>query len=110
MAILSLRDRFLHDFFAFKTIMLLLSTLAGSFLMALHLRRGPDRFLQRGLVAGLLWLAVNWLLDFAALLPLSGMPAGEYFTQIGLRYLGMPITGVSMGYAMDGVGAKAAGA
>ncbi len=91
------------DIFLFKTIMLLISTPLGLFLMAVHLRRCPDRYLQRGLFAGIVWILINWGLDFAILLQLSGQSPGEYFVQIGLRYFAMIFSGLFMGYAIDGV-------
>ena len=39
------------------------------------------------------------LLGGVVLLPLSGMDAGTYMAQIGLRYLTIPIIAIGIGYA-----------
>ena len=90
------------DIFLFKTVMLLVSTPLGFYLMTSHLWRLPTGPLWRGgLIAGSVWLIVNWALDLLVLLPISGMSMTEYWTQIGLRYLAMPMTGFFLGRAME---------
>lgn len=89
------------DIFLFKTVMLLVSTPLGLFLMSYHLRRLPGNFTAGGLAAGTVWLLVNWALDFVVLLPLSGMAVDAYFVQIGLRYLAMPMTGYFLGRLLE---------
>ena len=53
--------------------------------------------MYRGLEAGLVWLAVNWVLDYFFLMPMAKMALGTYFMDIGLRYLTMPIMGGMIG-------------
>lgn len=89
------------DIFLFKTVMRLVSAPLGLGLLSYHLRRLPGNYLRGGLVAGLVWLVINWALDFAVLLPLSGMSLSDYFVQIGLGYLVMPITGYFMGQVLE---------
>ena len=48
-----------------------------------------------GLVIGLYWLAINCLLDVLILIPMSGSDLGTWFTDIGLRYLVIPMMGVA---------------
>jgi len=58
-----------------------------------------DRFVREGALLGAVWLLINWALGAAFLLPLSGMDAGTYMAEIGLRYLTIPIIAVGIGYA-----------
>jgi hypothetical protein len=41
------------------------------------------------------------VLDAVVLLPLSGMGAGTYMAQIGLRYLTIPIIAIGIGSAAE---------
>ena len=88
------------DIFLFKTVMILVSTPLGLYLMTEHLRGQVGSLAGSGLLAGAVWMLLNWILDFVVLLPLSGMAIPDYFTQIGLRYFIMPITGYFLGRAM----------
>ena len=85
------------DLFTFKTIMLVASYFAGSWLMVRFLEREDHSWIKRGILAGSTWMILNWLMDFLILLPLNGMTVTDYWIQIGLRYAGMPITGFFMG-------------
>jgi hypothetical protein len=42
-------------------------------------------------------LVLNFVLDFAVLLPMSGMRVDHYLADIGLRYALIPIMAVAMG-------------
>jgi uncharacterized membrane protein YpjA len=58
-------------------------------------------FLHEGVIIGIAWLAINWLLDIMILLPLSGMTINTYFAQIGLRYLVIPFMSIAIGYSVE---------
>jgi hypothetical protein len=74
-------------------------------LLLVYFRGVHARFVREGALLGGVWLAINWGLDAAVLLPLSGMDAGTYMAQIGLRYLIIPIIAVGIGAAVEqGVG------
>ncbi len=74
---------------------------AGALLLVLAFRQiGPT--VQSGVAIGGYWLAINWVLDFLILLPISGMSAGAYFYDIGLRYLLIPIMAVAIGKVAKG--------
>ncbi len=91
------------DIFLFKAIMHLESALVGTWLMLIHLRKSAPLMapLKFGLISGLVWLMINWALDFLILLPLNGQDPATYFMRIGLGYLAMPITGFFIGYALQ---------
>lgn len=54
-----------------------------------------------GLAIGLLWLALNVLLDALVLLPMTGMGAGAWAADVGVRYLALPILTAAMGAAVS---------
>ena len=85
----------------FKTLMIVIGGLVGAICAALYFLKVEKDFLKEGIVLGLVWMIVNWLLDFGALLPLSKMPYGQYFAEIGLRYLVMPAMTVPIGYVLS---------
>ncbi|MDN7012111.1 hypothetical protein FGW20_03430 [Methanoculleus sp. FWC-SCC3] len=60
-----------------------------------------NHFVREGALLGGVWLLINWALDAAVLLPLSGMDAGTYMGEIGLCYLMIPIIALGIGYAAE---------
>lgn len=80
----------------FKSLMVVIGGAAGAVLLVLAFRR-IARSLGSGLAVGLLWLAINLGLDLAILVPMSNMTITDYFYDIGLRYLLLPIIAVAMG-------------
>jgi hypothetical protein len=54
-----------------------------------------------GLAVGLLWLAINLTLDLLVLLPLTGMGAGAWVEDVGLRYLAIPLVTAAIGAAVS---------
>jgi uncharacterized membrane protein YpjA len=90
----------LIDLFLFKTIMIVLGTLVGTVFLVLYFKDIKNDYLKTGIIVGLVWLAINWILDFIFLLPMSGMPIGHYFTEIGLRYLSLPIFSIGLAYLL----------
>lgn len=91
----------LYDIFLIKTILLVFSAAFGTFLILIYFRDVHAWFIREGALLGGVWLLINWALDAVILLPLSGMDAGTYMAQIGLRYLIIPITAVGIGYAAE---------
>lgn len=85
------------DIFLFKTIMMLGGAIAGAWFLILYFRKVTEAFLREGVRLGLIWLAINLLLDFLILIPMSGMSVDDYIIQIGLRYLMIPIFSTTIG-------------
>jgi hypothetical protein len=54
-----------------------------------------------GFNVGVLWLLINWGLDFAILLPLSGKTPIQYFAEIGTGYLCMVMTPAAIGHVIQ---------
>lgn len=92
-----------------KSLLLLVAAGTTAALASRWLRRTEDRFVCEGLLIGATWTVVNWGLDAAVLLPLSGMSPGEYMARIGVGLLLLPVVTVAMGAALEGrVPARAA--
>ncbi|MBM9502475.1 hypothetical protein JWG44_19665 [Leptospira sp. 201903071] len=89
------------DIFLFKTVMILVGSLTGSLLLASLAIRISGKTLSTLLVTALIWLIINWGLDFLILLPMSKMSVPDYFIQIGFGYLTMSIIAFSIGRAVD---------
>lgn len=89
------------DVFLFKSIMVLVSTTVGGWLLlrTLRLRGGGS---MTGLYLGAVWMVLNWALDALILLPLSGMTMAGYVMSVGLRYFAMPVQGYLLGAALEG--------
>ncbi len=85
----------------FKTLMIVIGGITGAICVALYFIRVEKDYLKDSIVTGVVWLVLNWLLDFVALLPLSKMPYLQYFREIGLRYLVMPAMTIPLGYVLS---------
>jgi hypothetical protein len=84
----------------FKSIMVVVFGGFGAALLVVAFERVPAT-LANGLAIGIYWLAINWLLDIVVLLPFTGMQFGDYFADIGLRYLLIPIMAAAIGFAAE---------
>lgn len=80
----------------FKSLMVVIGGGVGAFLLVLAFRRLSGG-LAAGFALGLFWLVLNWGLDIAVLLPMSGQGIGEWFQATGLRYLALLFTAMAMG-------------
>lgn len=89
------------NIFLFKSIMIVVGSITGAVLLVLYFRALEKNYLKEGITVGLAWFAVNILLDLVVLIPMSGMSIGDYFAQIGLRYLVIPVMSIAMGYVAD---------
>ena len=91
----------LVDVFFFKSIMIVVGSLVGTVLMVWLFLRIREGYLREGILIGFSWLVINWVMDGLVLLPMSGMDVSGYFSQIGIRYLVIPIIAVSMGFVLE---------
>jgi uncharacterized membrane protein YpjA len=84
----------------FKSIMIVVGSLTGAVLLVRYFKNVSSDYLRHGVTVGLVWLAVNLALDFLILIPMSHMTVGAYLSQIGLRYLTIPIMTIVVGYIL----------
>jgi hypothetical protein len=82
----------------FKSIMVVVGTSSGVALLVWLFRRITPAPVS-GLIIGLYWMVLNWVLDLIFLLPMSGTGIGVYAYDIGLRYLVFPVIACGMGAA-----------
>ena len=88
------------DIFLFKSIMIVVGSISASILLISYFKRINTDFLKEGITVGVVWFAINILLDLLVLIPMSGMSIPDYFTQIGIRYLVMPVMSITIGVAL----------
>lgn len=91
----------LFDIFLIKTIMIVLSSVLGAVLLVIYFKGITRNYLIEGIAVGLVWLVINWVLDFVVLIPISKMGTATYFAQIGLRYLMIPTMSIAIGYSIE---------
>lgn len=84
----------------FKSIMIIVGSLTGAVLLVRYFKNITSDYVRHGVIVGLVWLAINLALDFLVLIPMSHMAVGAYFSQIGLRYLTIPIMTILAGYIL----------
>ena len=89
------------DIFLFKTIMIVVGTIIGAFLLVSYFKKINNSYLREGIIVGLAWFSINILLDLLVLVPMSEMALPDYFAQIGLRYLVMPVMSIMVGAVLS---------
>ncbi|WP_407354970.1 hypothetical protein [Methanolobus sp. WCC5] len=95
------QGNFIVDETFFKSIMVVTGALAGVVLAVGYFRYVETNYLNEGIVLGLIWLVINLALDLSMVYGgFFDMSVTQYFTDIGMRYLSMPIYTIGMGYAL----------
>ncbi len=89
------------DIFLFKSIMIVIGSISAAILMVLYFKKINKDYLKEGIIIGLIWFAINIILDLLVLLPMSGMSMPDYFAQIGIRYLVIPVMGIMVGKVLN---------
>ena len=86
----------------FKSIMIVVGCLVGVLLSVRYFSFVKADHVREGLTIGVAWLFINWVLDLAFVMTgFFGMTVMQYFKEIGLRYLPIPIYTVGMGKALE---------
>ncbi len=84
----------------FKSIMVVTGTFTGTALLVWVFRSVPANLFS-GLVIGLYWLVINWVLDIIVLVPMSNSDIPTWFTEVGMGYSSILIIAVGMGLVAD---------
>ena len=92
----------------FKSIMAVLSALVGTLLLVKYFDSVKKDYMKEGLIVGVVWAVMNWVMDFVVLAPVMKMDTTAYFMSIGLRYLMVPIISVGMAMAIENSSANSA--
>lgn len=89
------------DIFLFKSIMIVTGATTGAVLLILYFGKISEKYLYHGILIGIVWLAMNWVLDLLILVPMAKLSLYDYFAQIGLRYLIIPVMSIMAGYLLE---------
>lgn len=89
------------DLALFKSIMIVISSITAAILIIWFFKNVRVSYTHEAIITGLVWLAMNWVLDAIVLVGLLGMPAGDYLTQIGIRYLMIPAIVIAAGVVAE---------
>jgi len=85
----------------FKSIMIVIGSIVGVILAVKYFKGIKANFIKEGIILGIVWLIINWIIDLIMVsIGFFPMTIGKYFTDIGLRYLSMPIFTIGLGYAL----------
>lgn len=88
------------DIFTFKATMSLLYTAVSVFFIVLVLRDKETDFFTAGLVLGLVWTALNLVMDLIVLVGLFGNEPATWFWQTGVGYFNMIPLGLAIGWLL----------
>jgi len=93
----------------FKSIMIVVGSITAAFLIVWCFRPVEREYTREAVITGIVWLLANWVLDLIVLVSLLGMTLPDYATQIGLRYLVIPVMVIAAGVVADGAAGTRAG-
>jgi len=85
----------------FKSLMIVIGSGTGAFFITHYFLSVKKRFFTNGIIIGVTWLLINLLLDMLILIPMGGYTFTNYIFDIGLRYLTIPITTITIGYIVE---------
>ena len=89
------------DVIVFKTIMIVEGSIVGGVLAAVYFLGVRRDFLREGIVLAVVWIVLNWVLDYFGVLTFTKMPLDRYFLEIGLSYIAMAAPTVALGYVLE---------
>jgi hypothetical protein len=85
----------------FKSIMIVIGSLVGVVLAVNYFKHVSKKYLQEGILLGIIWLIINITIDIImVMIEFFPMTLYNYFTDIGLRYLTMPVYTMGLGYTL----------
>ena len=88
------------DIFLFKSIMIVIGSISAAVLLVSYFKKIGTGYLMEGILVGFTWLIINIVMDLLILIPMSGMGIPDYFTQIGLRYIVIPVMCIMVGLVL----------
>lgn len=89
------------DIFLFKSIMIIVGSITAAVLLVYYFKKIDADYMKEGILVGVIWYIINILLDLVILVPMSGMSIADYFAQIGLRYIMIPVMSITVGTALS---------
>ncbi len=85
----------------FKSVMIVVGCITGALLLIWLFSKQKDQYFMFGVIVGIIWLFINWILDLLILIPMSGDSITEYMASVGLRYLMLPCMTIMAGKIAD---------
>ena len=81
------------NYYLFESLMAVVVVFAAVWFAIRYFKKVSSSFLREGVLLGLLWLTINLAIDLILFLPKSPMhmPLSIYMSQIGTKYLSIPI-------------------
>lgn len=95
--------KLLIDFSIFKIVMFFSASITASILLIKYFKTIKKDFLKESIIVGVLWLIINLILDILILIPISKMSLNDYFTQIGIIYIIIPVMSITTGYIVHSI-------
>lgn len=87
----------------FESIMPSVLTISVVFFSVLYFKKLEKEFVKEGFLVGILWFAVNLVIDLLMFMPDSPMQMSfiDYMMDIGLTYLIIPAVTLGFGYLLE---------
>jgi len=86
----------------FKSIMIVVGSFVAIILSVKYYKSIKNDFVQEGIILGISWFIISIALDLVMVFSnFFQVTVLEYFTDIGLRYLCIPIFTIGLGYALN---------
>jgi hypothetical protein len=85
----------------FKAVMIVVFSCMGCYAIFHFFRAVHHDYVRHGMIAGIAWLLINWLMDVIVLLPISKTSVTDYFSGIGLGYLQILAISIGAGYLVN---------
>lgn len=90
-----------NNYFLFESLMTVAVVFAAVWFSTRYFKKVESNFICEGILLGLLWLIINLAIDLILFLPKSPMHMSFalYTSQIGIKYLSIPIITTGFGYS-----------
>lgn len=96
-----MEGNFTVDEIFFKSIMIIVGSLTSVVLAIKYFKDVKKDYVSEGIVLGITWMVISLSIDllfvFGGFFP---MTVEKYFTDIGIRYLAMPIYTIGIGFIL----------
>jgi Na+(H+)/acetate symporter ActP len=86
--------------------MIAISSLLATILLVQYFKKITSNYVSEGITIGLIWLAINILLDIIVLVPMAKMTFINYFSNIGLSYVMIPAMSIAVGFVSENAKTK----
>ena len=85
----------------FKATIMVVGTISGCYLLFQYFKFIQTEFIRHAIIAGLVWFALNIILDAVILIPIMKTTFSDYFMTIGIGYIAIPTISIAMGFILN---------